>query len=81
MMAGGPSGPSAISCLEATPIRFVTAYLIGYYLLIIGALYALWYGGVLYRVSPLLILSALVVAAGLGVILWFATRKPRITPE
>jgi hypothetical protein len=81
MMAEGPSRPSAISCLEATPIRFVTAYLIGYSLLIIGALYALWYGGVLSRVSPGLILSALAVAGGLGVILWISTRKPRITPE
>jgi len=60
-------------------MRFVNAYLVGYFLLVIGALAALWYGGVLRQVSPMWIAIALVIAVGLGIMLSVSAGKPDIT--
>jgi hypothetical protein len=62
-------------------MRFVHVFLVGYVLLVIGALAALWYGGVLAHVSPVWILIGLVIAAGLGVMLAISAGKPEITRE
>jgi hypothetical protein len=62
-------------------MRFVHVFLIGYVLLLIGALAALWYGGVLQHVSPVWILIGFVIAAGLGVMLSISAGKPEITRE
>ena len=62
-------------------MRFVNIYLVGYFLLVIGALAALWYGGVLRQVSPMWILIGLVVAVGLGIMLSVSAGKPNITRE
>jgi hypothetical protein len=62
-------------------MRFVHLYLIGYCILVIGALAALWYGGVLQRVSPVWIVIGLVIAVGLGVMMSITAGKPEITRE
>ena len=62
-------------------MRFVHLYLIGYFILVIGALAALWYGGVLQRISAAWILIGLVIAVGLGVMLSITAGKPEITRE
>jgi hypothetical protein len=62
-------------------MRFVNAYLIGYFLLVIGALAALWYGGVLRNVSPVWVIIGLVIAVGLGIMLSVSSGKPEITRE
>jgi hypothetical protein len=62
-------------------MRFVNFYLVGYFILVIGALLALWYGGVLQRVSPVWILIGLVIAVGLGLMLSISAGKPEITRE
>jgi len=62
-------------------MRFVHLYLIGYFILVVGALAALWYGGVLQRVSGTWILIGLVIAVGLGVMLSITAGKPQITRE
>ena len=62
-------------------MRFVNIYLIGYFLLVLGALSALWYGGVLRQISPLWILIALVISIGLGIMLAVSAGKPEITRE
>ena len=62
-------------------MRFVHLYLIGYFVLVIGALAALWYGGVLQQVSATWIVIGLVIAAGLGVMLAISAGKPEITRE
>jgi hypothetical protein len=62
-------------------MRFVNIYLIGYFLLVIGALAALWYGGVLRHISPIWIIIGLVIAVGLGVMLSVSAGKPEITRE
>ena len=62
-------------------MRFVNVYLIGYFLLVIGALGALWYGGVLRQISPMWIIIGLVISVGLGIMLAVSAGKPEITRE
>ena len=62
-------------------MRYVHLYLIGYFILIIGALAALWYGGVLRQMSATWVVIGLVIAAGLGVMLAISAGKPEITRE
>jgi len=60
-------------------VRFVSVYLLGYFLLIIGALFALWQGGVLQHLSPVWVLASLVMATGLGIMLSISAGKSDIT--
>jgi hypothetical protein len=62
-------------------MRFINMYLIGYFVLLIGAVAALWYGGVLRQVSPVWVIIGLVVAVGLGIMLSVSSGKPEITRE
>ena len=62
-------------------MRFVHIYLIGYFLLLIGALAALWYGGALRHISAGWLLIGLVIAVGLGIMLSISAGKPEITHE
>jgi hypothetical protein len=62
-------------------MRFVNLYLIGYFIVLIGAVAALWYGGVLRQLSPVWVLIGLVIAVGLGVMLSISAGKPEITRE
>ena len=62
-------------------MRFINMYLIGYFVLLIGAVSALWYGGVLRNVSPVWVIIGLVVAVGLGIMLSVSSGKPEITRE
>ena len=62
-------------------MRFVNVYLIGYFLLVVGALGALWYGGVLRQLSPMWIIIGLVISVGLGIMLAVSAGKPEITRE
>ena len=62
-------------------MRFVNVYLVGYFLLLIGALAALWYGGVLREIAPMWIVIGLVIAVGLGLMLSVSAGKPEITRE
>lgn len=62
-------------------MRFITLYLIGYFVLVIGALAALWYGGVLRHVSLAWIVIGFVIAVGLGIMLSVSGGKPTITEE
>ncbi len=62
-------------------MRFINAYLIGYFILVLGALAALWYGGALRHISPIWIMIGLVIAVGLGVMLSVTAGKPEITRE
>jgi hypothetical protein len=62
-------------------VRFINAYLIGYFILVMGALAALWYGGVLRHVSATWVVIALVIAAGLGIMLSVSAGKPDITRD
>ena len=62
-------------------MRFINMYLIGYFVLLIGAVAALWQGGVLRQVSPVWVVIGLVIAVGLGIMLSVTSGKPEITRE
>jgi hypothetical protein len=62
-------------------VRFVNIYLVGYSLLVIGALMALWYSGALQRIPGVWIAIGLVIAIGLGIMLSVSAGKPEITRE
>jgi hypothetical protein len=62
-------------------MRFINAYLIGYFILVLGALAALWYGGVLRHIAAPWILIGLVIALGLGIMLSVSAGKPEITRD
>jgi hypothetical protein len=62
-------------------MRFVNIYLVGYFLLVLGALAALWYGGVLRHLSAGWVLIGLIIAVGLGIMLAISAGKPEITRE
>ena len=62
-------------------MRFVNIYLIGYFVLVVGALLALWYGGALDRISTVWVIIGLVIAVGLGIMLSVSAGKPEITRE
>lgn len=62
-------------------MRFINMYLVGYFILLIGAVAALWYGGVLSQVSPVWVIIGLVIAVGLGIMLSVSGGKPEISRE
>jgi hypothetical protein len=76
-----PAGSRQLEAGGSKTMRFVNIYLIGYFLLVMGALAALWYGGVLRQISPVWIIIGLVIAFGLGIMLSVSAGKPEITRE
>ena len=50
-------------------MRLIYGYLILYFLLVAGAVLALWQAGVLWRIPPLWLLISAVVVVGLGLVL------------
>jgi hypothetical protein len=59
----------------------LTIYLVGYSLLVLGALVALWQGGVLHQISPLWTITGLAIAIGFGLLLAISSGKPKIPRE
>ncbi len=57
-------------------MRWVRLYLVGYAILVIGALLALWQSGVLRRISPVWLGIGLLIAIGLGIMLAVASSRP-----
>jgi hypothetical protein len=63
-------------------MRFIHLYLIGYYILVLGAGLALWQAGVLARISPVWIAISALIVIGLGLILAVtSTRTTTVTRE
>lgn len=62
-------------------MKFINMYLVGYVVLIIGVVLALWKTGVLEHISGAWIAIGVVVAVGLGVMMSVSAGKPDITKE
>ena len=62
-------------------MRFIHLYLIGYFVLIAGALLALWHAGILAHVGALWIAIGILIALGLGLILAVTSAKPTVTTD
>jgi hypothetical protein len=57
-------------------MRFVTIYLIGYFVLLAGAALALWQSGIMNQVPAIWLAIAAVIAVGFGIMLAVAS-SPR----
>jgi len=57
-------------------VRFIHLYLIGYFLLVIGAGLALWQAGVLVRIAPIWLFVSVAIAVGLGLMLAVTSVRP-----
>jgi len=57
-------------------MRFIHLYLIGYFVLVLGACLALWQAGILARISPTWLAIAALIVIGLGVILAVSSVRP-----
>ena len=62
-------------------MRFIHFYLIGYFILVIGAALALWQAGVLARIPAIWIAISAIIVVGLGIVLAVTSAKPTITNE
>jgi hypothetical protein len=62
-------------------MRFIHLYLVGYFVLVIGAVLALWQSGALAKVSAIWIAIGVIIAIGLGIMLAVSSGKPEITKE
>lgn len=54
-------------------------YLIGYFILLVGAALALWQSGILREIPGIWIAIGLVIAVGLGVLLAVSSTTPVVT--
>jgi len=57
-------------------MRFIHLYLIGYFVLVIGAGLALWQAGILHRISAIWVLISLLIVVGLGILLAVTSVRP-----
>jgi len=63
-------------------MRFIHLYLIGYFVLVIGAGLALWQAGIVGHVSPVWLGISALIVIGLGILLAVtSTRATTITTE
>jgi hypothetical protein len=62
-------------------MRFIHLYLIGYLVLVVGAVLAFWHAGVLARIGATWIAIGMVIVFGLGIMLAVTAGKPTITKE
>ncbi len=62
-------------------MTFINVYLIGYFILVVGAALALWQAGILSRISGTWIAIGALIAIGLGIMLAVSAGKPEITRE
>ena len=62
-------------------MRLIHLYLIGYFVLVIGAGLALFQAGVLSRVGPLWVVLGSLFTVGLGILLALTAEKPPVTQD
>jgi drug/metabolite transporter (DMT)-like permease len=60
-------------------MRFLKLYLVGYFLLLVGAAWALWESGILDEIPGVWLAIAAVVAVGLGIMLAVASSPRAVT--
>jgi hypothetical protein len=62
-------------------MRFIHLYLVGYFILVVGAVLALWQAGVFARVSAIWLAIGALIVIGLGIMLAVTAGKPTVTRE
>ena len=62
-------------------MKFIHLYLIGYFVLVVGAIMALWHAGALAHIGAMWIAIGIIIALGLGIMLAVSSAKPTITRD
>ena len=60
-------------------MKFLQIYLIGYFILLVGAGLALWQSGILRQIPGIWLAIGAVVAIGFGIMLAVASGRPAVT--
>ena len=60
-------------------MKFMTLYLVGYFILLVGAALALWQSGILEEIPGVWIAIAAVIAVGFGIMLAVSSGRPAVT--
>ena len=60
-------------------MRFLTLYLVGYFVLLIGAVWALWESGILAEIPRVWLGIGALIAIGFGIMLAVASNRPTTT--
>jgi drug/metabolite transporter (DMT)-like permease len=60
-------------------MRFLKIYLIGYFVLLLGAALALWQSGILRQIPGVWLAIAAIIAIGLGIMLAVSSGRPAVT--
>ena len=60
-------------------MRFLKIYLIGYFVLLIGAVWALWQSRILQEIPGVWIAIGAVIAIGFGIMLAVASSRPGVS--
>ena len=60
-------------------MRFIYVYLVGYFILIVGALFVMWRADVLSHISRIWLGVGLLVVLGLGIMVAVTAVRPSIT--
>ena len=60
-------------------MRFLTLYLVGYFVLLLGAGLALWQSGVLRQIPTIWLAIGVLIAVGFGIMLAVVSGRPSIT--
>ena len=60
-------------------MKFMKLYLVGYFILVIGAVAALWQSGILDKIPAIWIAIGAIVAVGLGIMLAVSSSRPAVT--
>ena len=62
-------------------MKFMRLYLIGYFVLLLGAGLALWQAGILRHISLIWLAIGFVIAVGLGIVLAVSSTTPVVTTK
>jgi hypothetical protein len=57
-------------------MKFINMYLVGYFVLIVGAVLAMWQLGVLNDLTPMWISIGVLLAVGIGIMMAVSSGKP-----
>ena len=60
-------------------MRFLRLYLVGYFVLLFGAVLALWQSGILRQIPGVWIAIGAVIAVGVGIVLAVSSASPVVT--
>jgi hypothetical protein len=60
-------------------MKFMRLYLIGYFVLLVGAVLALWQSGILRQIPGVWLAIGAVIAVGLGILLAVSSTTPVVT--